>query len=328
MAQDRTTKHLSITVAALTRRRPAMVETLLKSWGAMALPDNTTIRCLIVENDEAAQVQALVVSHNPLPNGVPLDYVLETDPGIPFGRNRAAKEAIAHGSDLLAFVDDDETVAQDWLVRLVAGYRQSEAALLGAPLRMADPIDGLNRLELMMHNSITDGYRQKEKRNASLTTLNEAPRVTIATNNWIAETRLFSKEGFWFNEEMRFTGGTDSVFCAQVKDAGHKVGWVKDAFVYETLPRDRLHFGYQYARARDQINVHFHRKMKASPISRYALVLRLPGKLIEIIILVIKLPFTGGRTLLGLAKTTGWIAGRVGAAFGVRSKLYTNITGG
>jgi GT2 family glycosyltransferase len=328
MVQDRTTQHLSITVASLTRRRPGMVETLLKSWAAMALPSNTTVRCLIVENDDTAQVQELVAHHDPLPNGVPLDYVLETDPGIPFGRNRAAKEAIAHNSDLLAFVDDDETVAQDWLVRLVAGYRQSEAVLLGAPLRMADPIDGLNRLELMMHNSISDGYRQKEKRNASLTTLNEAPRVTIATNNWIAETRLFSEEGFWFNEEMRFTGGTDSVFCAKVKEAGHKVGWVKDAFVYETLPRDRLRFSYQYARARDQINVHFHRKMEASPISRYALVLRLPGKLIEIIILLIKLPFTGGKTLLNLARTTGWIAGRVGAAFGVRSKLYTNITGG
>jgi len=68
--------------------------------------------------------------------------------------------------------------------------------------------------------------------------------------------------------------------------------------------------------------------METSPISRYALVLRLPGKLIEIIILLVKLPFTGGRTLLDIAKTTGWIAGRVGAAFGVRSKLYTNITGG
>lgn len=328
MAQDRTTKHLSITVASLTRRRPGMVETLLKSWGTMALPENTTVRCLIVENDDAAQVQDLVESYTPLPNGASLDYVLETDAGIPFGRNRAAKEAIAQNADLLAFVDDDETVAQDWLVRLVAGYRESEAVLLGAPLRMADPIDGLNRMELMMHNSISDGYRRKEKRNASLTTLNEAPRVTIATNNWIAETRLFSQEGFWFNEEMRFTGGTDSVFCAQVKDAGHKVGWVKDAFVYETLPQDRLSFGYQYARARDQINVHFHRKMETSPISRYALVLRLPGKLIEIIILLVKLPFTGGRTLLDIAKTTGWIAGRVGAAFGVRSKLYTNITGG
>ncbi len=328
MDQDRTTRHLTITVASLTRRRPGMVEALIRSWGDMDIPGNATVRCLIVENDADAQVKGLVESLNPLVNGLPLDYVLETEPGIPFGRNRAAQEALAQGSDLLCFVDDDETVASDWLVRLVAGYRASEAALLGAPLRMAAPIDGLSRLELMMHHSISEGYRQKEKRNASLTSLNDTPRVTVVTNNWLAETRLFAEDGFWFNENMRFTGGTDSVFCAQVKDAGYKVGWVKDAFVYETLPRDRLSFGYQYARARDQINVHFHRKMEATPLSRYALILRLPGKLVEILILIVKLPFTGGKTLLDLAKTTGWVAGRVGAAFGVRSKLYTNITGG
>lgn len=328
MGQNRTSAHLSITVAALTRRRPGMVKALIASWGDMDVPENTTIRCLIVENDETPRCQDLIKGLHPLRNGIALDYVLETEPGIPFGRNRAAKEATAIGADLLVFADDDETVARDWLRQLVAGYRQSEAVLLGAPLRIAPPIDGLSTLERMMHKSISEEYTKKEIRNAGLTTLNDTPRVTVVTNNWIAETRLFAQDQIWFDETMRFTGGTDSVFCAAVKAAGYKVGWVKDAFVYETLPKDRLSFAYQYARSRDQINVHFHRKMADRPISRYALILRLPTKLIEILILLVRVPFTGGKTLLKLAKTLGWVAGRVGAAFGFRSKLYTTITGG
>lgn len=321
------TEPLRVVVSALTRRRPEMLGALIGSWGEMKLPPATQVTFLIVENDDTPRSQQTVESYGTLPNGTQVLYVHEPELGIPFGRNRAAKEAIARDADLLAFVDDDETVAVDWLECLVSGYRQSTSVLLGGPLRIAEPIGGLSRLELMMHESISDGYRQKEARNASIANLNETPRVTVVTNNWLAETSLFAKDGIWFDETMRFTGGTDSVFCAQVKQAGYNVGWVRDAFVYETLPRDRLLFSYQYARARDQINVHFHRKMEKTPLSRYALILRLPVKLVEILVLLVQVPFTGGRSLLQLAKTTGWVAGRVGAAFGIRSKLYTKITG-
>ena len=326
--QDRQTAHLTITVASLTRRRPGMVQSLIRSWGEMQVPENTTVRCLIVENDEVAQVQDLVATFDPLPNGLPLDYVLETQPGIPFGRNRAAKEAIANGADLLAFADDDEVVASDWLVQMVKGYREGTARLLGAPLRLAPAAQDLTLLERVMHDNLTEHFRRREHKIAAKTTYSTTPSVSVFTGNWMGETRLFSQEGIWFDEEMRFTGGTDSKFCGEVKGRGIPVGWVKDAFVYETVSRDRLGFGYQFGRARDQINVHSHRKMAERPLSRYGLVLRLPGKIIEIIILAIAVPLTRGKTLLKLAKTMGWVAGRVGAAFGVRSTLYRNITGG
>ena len=327
MKQDRATAHLTITVSSLTRKRPAMVKALVESWGAMDVPDNCTVICLIVENDTAPETQALIEGMNPLPNGLAQRYVLEPEPGIPFGRNRAAKEAIANGSDLLVFADDDEVVAKDWLVRLVAGYRAGEAVLLGAPLRTAPPLDGLSKLEQIMHANIAARYTSKERRAASLASLNATPRVTVVTNNWMGETRLFSEAGIWFDESMRYTGGTDSKLCAEVKDAGYTVGWVKDAYVYETIPRDRLSFGYQFARARDQANTHFHRKMQAKPIALYGLILHLPTKTIAALALLIALPLTGGKTLLKLARTTGWMVGRIGAAFGTRSKLYTNITG-
>jgi hypothetical protein len=43
--------------------------------------------------------------------------------------------------------------------------------------------------------------------------------------------------------------------------------------------------------------------------------------------LVIALPLTGGRTLLDVVRTSGWIAGRFDALFGRRSDLYKTVTG-
>lgn len=304
-----------------------MLKSLMTSWGEMELPRETTVRCLVVENDDTTRSQSLVEGMSPLPNGIEIDYVLETEPGIPFGRNRAAREALAQGADLLAFVDDDEMVAADWLVEMAIGYRGGTARLLGGPLRVAPASADLSWLERIMHESMVEHFRKREVKRDKRSTLNETPRVTVYTNNWLAELSLFSEEDIWFNENMRFSGGTDSVFCGDVKAAGFPVGWVPSAHVYEIVPKERLSFAYQYARARDQINVHFHRRMKEKPISRYGLILRLPTKLVEVLILTIGLPLTRGRTLLELAKTTGWISGRVGAAFGRKSSLYTQITG-
>ncbi len=327
MEREHRTHHLTITVAALTRGRPQMLERLILSWGQMDVPDNATVRCLIVENDDTALSEQIVLKHKLLANGLALDYVLETELGIPFGRNRAAKEAIAAGHDLLAFVDDDEYVAQDWLVRLLDGYRNSHAVLLGAPLRCAPAQDGLTSMQRLMHRNIKQRYDQKEARAAKLASLNETPRVTVVTNNWLAETRLFDKDGIWFDENMRFTGGTDSKLCAEVKAAGFKVGWVADAHVYEIIPEDRLSFGYQFARARDQSNTHFARRIERQPFARYSVILRVPIKLIEITVLTIALPLTKGRTLLKIARSSGWLVGRIGASFGRQSSLYRTTTG-
>ena len=53
----------------------------------------------------------------------------------------------------------------------------------------------------------------------------------------------------------------------------------------------------------------------------------LPLRLALVLALAVALPFTQGRTLLPLARGLGWIAGRIGAVLGTRSRLYQNVTG-
>jgi GT2 family glycosyltransferase len=318
---------LSVTVSALTRRRPEMLGALVGSWGTMDVPANVTVRLLIVENDDSPLSEALVRGFGTLPNGLQVDYVHEPELGIPFGRNRAAKEAIAAGHDLLAFVDDDEVVAKDWLTELIAAYRKSGAALIGGPLRVKEVDRKLSFVDALMDRCIAARYLRKETRAARKADLNGTPGVTIVTNNWLGETTLFSEHGIWFDETMRFTGGTDSKLSAEVKAAGLPTAWAANAAVYEEIPLERLAVSYQYKRGRDQSSTNYQRKIAGKPMARLNFLISVPIKLVIILGLIVALPLTGGRTLLDVVRTSGWVAGRFDALLGRRSDLYKTVTG-
>ncbi len=319
---------LKITVSTLTRQRPEMLAALIRSWGEMTLPPGCTVRCLVVENDGAPLSEPTVRSAGSvLPNGAGLDYVLEPELGIPFGRNRAAREALADEADLLCFVDDDEVVAADWLERLVAGYRASSAVLLGAPLRAAGPSGHETALQRLMLRNISNRYLDKERAAARKATLNDTGGVTIVTNNWLGETRLFRDPGLWFDETMRMTGGTDAKFYAETVAAGLPVGWVPDAFVYETIPPERLSFWYQAARGRDQSNTHMRRKLGQKPARALLGFLSVPLRLVALLAAILLFPFQPDRRFIQIARTAGWLVGVLGIPFGYKSALYKKVSG-
>lgn len=304
-----------------------MLQELLLSWSRMAIPERCRVTCLIVENDTSELSKPVVDALRPRFDRAELDYVLEPNLGIPFGRNRAAREAIAGKADLLLFVDDDEVVAEDWLVRMIAGYRSSRALLMGAPLRARMPAEPLSYLQRKMFSNIDFRYRHKENRAKKRADLNSTSRVPVVTNNWLAETSLFTDHDIWFDESMRFTGGTDAKLYSDACKAGIATGWVADAFVYETISPDRLSFRYQYQRARDQSNTHMSRKNLSWPRAAFHAVLGSFVKMPACALLFIAIPFTGGRTTLNAARTLGWIAGRLGYVFGTKSSLYFDVTG-
>ena len=241
--------------------------------------------------------------------------------------HKLSKKTIEIGSDLLLFVDDDEEVPRDWLQKIIQGYRNSEAKLIGAPLRARRPEEHLTFLQKLMFTNLKSRYRKKERRASRKASLKGTTGVTIVTNNWLAETSLFSEHNIWFDESMRHTGGTDSKFYAEVIAKRLQTAWVQGAHAYETIPPERLSFLYQYGRARDQSNTNFRRKnngtVRLNPIVLTSILI----KLIAVIGLILTLPITAGRTLMTLARALGWIAGRIGAIAGSKSTLYSTTTG-
>jgi len=323
---DRTGK-LKVTVAALTRDRPKMLTELLTSLSRLEAPENCDVDYLIVENNQENCRETLVQAfESKLTNGA-IHYALESKLGIASARNRAAKEAIILGSDLLIFVDDDEVAPSDWLVRLVCGYRRSSAVLLGGPLRAAPLSENCTWLEKLMHRNISRRYRRNEMRAARQASLNDTPGVTVVTNNWIGQVDLFTNHKISFNEDLNWSGGEDTQFYSDVKSLGLKTGWVSDAPIYETIPKERLTSGYQFRRAKDQSNTSFKKKLNKKRSAFYTLPVSVSLKTIGLLGLLTLIPITLGATFLPFCRTAGWIAGRVSAVKGASADHYKTVTG-
>ena len=324
---SRKNKQLLACVATLTRQRPKMLEALLRSWSSLIIPEEVTVTFLVIENDTEERSKELIQTLHPIFKSSELVCALETAPGIHLARNRASRESLKIESDILLFVDDDEEVASDWLEKIIQGYRSSKAKLIGAPLRARLPEENLTLLQRLMFTNIKSRYRKKELRASRIASLEGTSGVTIVTNNWLADTSLFSEHNIWFDESMRHTGGTDYKFYADVIAKNIPTAWVRDAYIYETIPPERLSFLYQYRRARDQSNTNFRRKNNGTVRLNLVLVTSILIKLIAVVGLILTLPFTAGRTLMTLARALGWIAGRAGAITGSESNLYSNTTG-
>ncbi|MEL7301646.1 MAG: glycosyltransferase [Pseudomonadota bacterium] len=320
-------KHLKVVVATLTRERPEMLKKLLFSWSNMALPPNIDAQCLVVENDDSPKSLLVVEACSTFANGLALKYVHETELGIPFARNRAAREALESGADLLAFVDDDERVDSEWLVELVRTHRETGAELIGGPVRVELGLADPSLTERMIFGSLEQRFRRKENRACAKTRQGGTDGVTIVTSNWLARTGLFRDHGLWFDEKMRFTGGTDAKFYAEVREKGLKTAWSHKAIVYEEIPSGRLSLGYQFKRGRNQSSSAFHRKLMKNRLMALTLLVIVPFKLLAVVALIVALPFTRGLTLADIARTSGGLLGRFDALLGRRSDLYEVVTG-
>lgn len=314
-----------VVVAAATRRRPGMLGQLLTSWAALCVPEGVEAAFLIVENDDTPRARDQVLGAAGLPG--PIHYALETVPGIPMARNRGFQEADRLGADLLLYVDDDETVAPDWLAEILAAQAVTGAGLMGGPVQITPPEAGLTALQRLVHRGMTQRFERKERRAARLAAAGRAERITIVTNNWLADMALYRDIGLRFDEGLQFTGGSDTQFCRDARAAGVRTAWAPKAVVFETIPAERLTLAYQFVRGRDQSTTSYRRKLADRPWAAAGLFVSVPAKLLGCVALLLSIPVTREYGLIAAFRQAGWVAGRLSAVAGRVSKLYAKPTG-
>lgn len=315
-----------IAVAALTCRRPRMLARLLESYERLKEPEGVEVLYLIVDNAPDAPVAADVAAWQRKTRKSVI-YVIEPEPGIPYGRNRALDEAIANGADWLTFVDDDETVDPGWLDAIVAHERRERSHLVGGPVRCEPPAGRLSALERLVFNGVRGRYRRKEEKNARRRAAGDDAGVTIITNNWLGDVAWLKEKGVRFDIALRFTGGSDTALYHAARRAGAKTSWCPEAIVYEEVPRERISFAYQFARARDQAATSYLRKQADERRNVVSAVAAIVGKFIVGTVLVAAGPFTGGRTLVDGARSFGWGVGYGYALAGRKSRHYEALQG-
>lgn len=304
-----------------------MLRSLLESWSRLERPPACDCAFLVVENDDHQRIKLPASLAAGDWSDAELIYGLEPRQGIPIARNRAAEIAQQRGADLLLFIDDDEVADPRWLVSMIEAYRSSGCVLIGGPVRAVPPLDKLTSWQRVVFRGVRDRLARKEARSKARSRTGNIEAVTIVTNNWLAETGLFSRHGLSFDERLRFSGGSDAKFSDEVKARGLKIGWAPSAVVHETISTDRLSLLYQFRRGRDQSNASFRRKIERYSGNRFSILISVPLRLIGAILLVLLTPFTGGSSLVPMVRALGWIVGRLSVFFGAVSDHYTKTTG-
>ncbi|KZL15860.1 putative glycosyl transferase [Pseudovibrio axinellae] len=228
-------KPIKIGVMICTRKRPEMLKSCIQSVLPQINSSQYQDFVVVIENDEQDHCRDIVSSfqRGDRPNNI--HYLIERNLGIPLARQRGVDFALEQGADWMAFVDDDEEMADGWLEAMREAAGEFDCAAITGPVRY-------------IYSSTTpdwlDCSQPKEK--ARGTRL-----LTAATNNTLLNATWYKRHDCnpRFDQNLRFTGGSDTDFFYRLTDMGGTIKWVDDAWVNETVPEERLTMPWQLQRS-------------------------------------------------------------------------------
>lgn len=305
-----------------------MLARLIVSWSELELPAGCSFFFVVVENDTLPRSDVPAFLQHETAGQLELCYALEREHGIPHARNRALQIALDRQADVLLFIDDDEVADRRWLKSLVDAFRNSEASLFGGPVLPVAPDDEpLSAWQRVVYDGVRARYSRMAQKAARLSRLDRSDAITVVTNNWLADLKMFSRYGLRFDTRLRFTGGSDAKLSSDVKELGLKVEWVPQAVVSETVPVERLTFRYQYKRAKDQSNASFRRNLSRSRMRYLGPIISIPLKLGGAALLLLAYPIAGRAVLVPAVRSIGWVSGRLSVFMGKESRHYFATTG-
>jgi succinoglycan biosynthesis protein ExoM len=217
-----------VLVAAPTYKRNELLDGLLRSLKALRIPDGIDVEFAIIDNDATGGARS-VVERWQAEISLPLRYLIEQAPGVTHVRNRALE--LAADFDSLAFIDDDEFAAPDWLAALVARYNASQAAAVFGPVKPVYP------------DSAPDWMRAWAVHGTEILS-DEDQTKPGATCNCLIDMKVVQEMNLTFETRMSLLGGEDTLFFTRMLDAGYKLTRAKDAKVFEHVPESRATPGW------------------------------------------------------------------------------------
>jgi len=218
------TAPLRIDIAVCTFRREALSETLA-SLARLARPENAQLRVIVADNDIAPSARPRVEAAR-LP--MALAYVHCPAGNISIARNACLDHAEA---DFIAFVDDDETVDPQWLVRLLATAENTGADVVLGPVRA-------------LYGAEAPGWMRRGDFHSTFPVFVGGEIRTGYTCNVLMRLAARSIAGRRFDLALGRTGGEDTAFFGAVHAAGGRIAFAADAWVEEPVPAARATFAW------------------------------------------------------------------------------------
>lgn len=218
---------VSIVIPTLEREKP--LRRALASARGQVLPDDLAIEIIVVDNSKSGS--ARWVEHE-AGNGGAVRYAAEPVPGVANARNAGI---LAASGRWVAFLDDDEEAAPDWIARHIAALRKTGADASFGPVTARAEEGGIAPRFAAFFSRRIDRPDRSDIGDLS---------AFLGTNNSVFRRENCLDAAAPFDIALNETGGEDSLLLAQLAGAGRRFVWAADAGVIEWVPARRLTWAY------------------------------------------------------------------------------------
>jgi succinoglycan biosynthesis protein ExoM len=213
------TPPLDASICVITYRRPEGLARLLDSIARLKQPEDFAFEVVVVDNDPTSDEDAELS----LP-GLPVRRFRQPHNRIAAARERAVREARGHW---VAFVDDDEELAEDWLVAYQqASERWQDADGFLGPVEPRFEEPGPAWLDARTF------FDRAHQRSGSVID----PHRAYTANTWLRR-RLFDDVSF--DSAFDRTLGEDVDLFIRLSARGARILWCEEARVVEWVPPHR-----------------------------------------------------------------------------------------
>jgi len=225
------TKHISVCVC--TYKRPHFLKRLLEGLGGQDTSGLFTYSIVVADNDHLRSAEAAVLDFAAT-SKIAVRYCVEPRQNIALARNKAVENA---SGDFVAFIDDDEFPADDWLCNLYKTYvAYGVDGVLGPvkPYFEIEPPGWVMKGRFFERPAHATGYKL---------TWSET-----RTGNVLFRRNILNGADTRFRPEFG-TGGEDMDFFRRMMQKGCGFVWCNEAVVHEAVPSSRWKRSYLLKRA-------------------------------------------------------------------------------
>jgi len=221
-----------IVVCICTYKRPRLLNRLLQELTEQNTNHQFTYSIVVADNDQLQSAKSVVDAFRST-TSIPVKYCVEPRQNIALARNKAVENA---DGDFVAFIDDDEFPAKNWLLALFdACYKYRVEGALGPVKRHFDEEPPAWLLK-------GNFYERATYQTGLIIDWSKG-----RTNNTLVKKRIIPPGTQPFRHEFR-TGEDQDFFMRMIKD-GHQFVWCNEAEVYESIPRIRWKRTFMIRRA-------------------------------------------------------------------------------
>jgi glycosyltransferase involved in cell wall biosynthesis len=221
-------ERVDVSICIATCERPQGLARLFGSLVRLKVPVDLRCEILVVDNDAAQSAAAVIQRYAGV---LPIRALFEPERNIARARNRALAEA---RGDWLAFIDDDESACEDWLVAYWDCAAEAEA-------------DGWFGPVLAEREGAGRAAAAAPCARATHATGTRLGLADLRTGNAFVRRRSLGERRF--DPAFGRSGGSDSELFGSLLREGADFRWCAEASVTELVPRERQRWGYVARRA-------------------------------------------------------------------------------